>query len=191
MAYTSVLAQRYAEGLLRVVRDTGQLPEVARELHTFLDLFGEGSRLREVMFDPAYDNQTRLGVLSDLRAKLGLSDTTHHFLHLVIHKRRIAYLEQMVAAFDELGRREAGVIQAEVTVPEPADETAKARMAEIVAKITGKKPELRFTLDPSIIGGMRIRMGNSVLDASVKTKLERLRETLTDPAGSFAAPTHS
>ncbi|MCG3197241.1 MAG: ATP synthase F1 subunit delta [Candidatus Omnitrophica bacterium] len=191
MAYTSVLAQRYADGLLRVVRGTDQLPVVARDLHTFLDLFGEGSRLREVMLDPAYDNKTRLELLGDLRAKLGLSEITHNFLRLVIRKRRIAHLEQMVAAFDELGRREAGVIQAEVTVPAPADEAAKAKIAEVVAKITGKKPELEFTLDPSIIGGVRIRMGNSILDASVKTKLERLRETLTDPAGALAATSNS
>lgn len=191
MVYTSVLAQRYADGLLRVVRGTDQLPVVARDLHTFLDLFGEGSRLREVMLDPAYDNKTRLELLGDLRAKLGLSEITHNFLRLVIRKRRIAHLEQMVAAFDEFGRREAGVIQAEVTVPEPADEAAKAKIAEVVAKITGKKPELEFTLDPSIIGGVRIRMGNSILDASVKTKLERLRETLTDPAGALAATSNS
>jgi F-type H+-transporting ATPase subunit delta len=190
MAYTSVLAQRYAEGLIRVVRETGRFEETARELHAFLGLFSEGGSLRKILLDPKYSTSTRQSLLDDLRPKLGLSEPTYSFLRLVIHKRRIERIEEMIHAFDELHRRELGIVHAEVTVAQPVDSATREKIGAIVARITGKKPELSIHEDAGLIGGIKIQMGNTILDASVKTKLERLRETLMDPSGSSRGDTN-
>jgi F-type H+-transporting ATPase subunit delta len=191
MAYTSVLAKRYAEGLLRVARESGQLQTVAGELHTFAVLFEEGGTLREIMLNPAYSAQQRRAVLEDLQPRLDLSETTLNFLRLLIKKRRIDRFEEIVEAYDESFRRELGVVRAEVTVAEAPDTAAQAKISQVVAKVTGKTPELLVRQDGSIIGGMKIRMGNTILDASIKTKLERLRETLLEPVGAAQPETNS
>lgn len=191
MAYTSVLAQRYAVGLLRVARELGRLQTVAEELHAFAVLFEEGGNLREIMLNPAYSAQERRAVLEDLQPRLALSDTTLNFLRLLIKKRRIDRFEEIVDAYDESFRRELGVVRAEVTVAETPDTAAQAKISQVVAKVTGKTPELFVRQDGSIIGGMKIRMGNTILDASIKTKLERLRKTLLEPVGAARPETNS
>ena len=89
---------------------------------------------------------------------------------------------EMVEAFDELYRQEAGIIRAEVVVAEDVSPELENRVTQVVQKISGKTPEVLVQKDPSIIGGMKIRMGNTILDASIKTKLERLREKLIEPS---------
>ncbi len=184
MAYTSVLANRYAEGLLRVVRATGRFEQVGQELHAFLELFESGSDLREVMLNPAYNARTRREHVDGLVGPMGLSNETANFLRLLIQKRRIQHLPEIVHAYDDRYRAELGIIRAEVLVAEEVDTAMRGRLESVVSRITGKKPELAVRRDPSIIGGIKILMGNTVLDASIKTKLERLREKLTDPSSS-------
>jgi F-type H+-transporting ATPase subunit delta len=184
MAYTSVLANRYAEGLLRVVRAVGHFEEVGRELHAFLDVFEGGGELHEVMLNPAYNAKVRRECVDDLVSPLGLSKETANFLRLLIQKRRIQHLPEIVRAYDDRYRAELGIIRAEVLVAEEVDTAMQGRLESVVSRITGKKPELAVRHDPSIIGGIKILMGNTVLDASIKTKLERLREKLTDPSSN-------
>lgn len=184
MAYTSVLANRYAEGLLRVVRQTGHFEQVGKELHAFLDQFEAGGELREVMLNPAYNAKVRRECVDGLVAPLGLSIETANFLRLLIHKRRFLHLPEIVRAYDDRYRSELGIIRAEVLVAEEVDAATRVRLESVVSRITGKKPELAVRCDPSLIGGIKILMGNTVLDASIKTKLERLRERLTDPSSN-------
>lgn len=182
MPYTSVLARRYAHGLLGVVRTGGRLPETSQELHRFLDLFTENANFREAMLNPAYSASERRELLDQVAPQLNLSSETTNFLRLLIEKRRMENIGEMVEAFDELYRQEAGIIRAEVVVAEDVSPELENRVTQVVQKISGKTPEVLVQKDPSIIGGMKIRMGNTILDASIKTKLERLREKLIEPS---------
>lgn len=185
MNYTSVLAQRYAEGLWRAVQGGGEATRVSDELHTFLTLFSQDGPLREVVVNPAYPARVRAEVINDLHENLNLSDLTYNFLRLLLEKRRIHEIEGIVAAFDQLHRDSLGIVQAEVTAAHEVDSATHRRLEAVVQKITGKTPELIIRLDPSILGGYKIRMGNTVVDATVKGRLENLRGTLLDPSAAI------
>jgi F-type H+-transporting ATPase subunit delta len=181
MANTSVLAHRYAVGLLRVAKGIDQLDPICMELQSFLAAFQSDPSLREVMLNPAYSARARREVLEDLVPKLNLSQPVANLLRLLILKRRFQNLPEIVAAFEDLHRNERGILRAEVTVATDLDETMRQRVEDVVAQLTGKTPELSVQTDPALLGGIKIRMGNTILDASIKTKLERLRERLIEP----------
>jgi F-type H+-transporting ATPase subunit delta len=178
MPHISVLARRYAEGLLQVVRESGKFLEVAGELESVARLIESDSRVRDIMQNPAYDSGARQSLLEGLRSKMGFSDSTYGFLRLVIEKKRAGLIGEMAAAYGELYREELGIQKAEVSVAQEIGPDMRDKITQAVQKITGKKPELEIRIDPSLIGGVKVRMGNTILDASVKTKLEELRESL-------------
>jgi len=178
MPHIGVLARRYAEGLLQVVRENGRFVETAGELDSFAQLIDSDARVRDIMRNPAYDSAARVSLLEGLRPKLDLSDSTYGFLRLVIEKKRSGLIGEMVAAYGELYREELGIQKAEVSVAHEIGPEMRDRIGQAVQRITGKKPELEIRVDPGLIGGVRVRMGNTVLDASVKTKLQELRENL-------------
>jgi len=182
MAHTSVLAQRYAEGLMRVVRDSGRFRETSGELHGFLDLFDIAPKMRVVMMDPSYSAGKRQSLLDDVRGGQNLSEPTYGLLRLLIAKRRIDRVEEVVAAFDGLWRKELGIVQADVYVAEDIDSTTRAQIEQVVRNVSGGTPELTVHKDPSILGGVKVRMGNTILDATLTTKLEKLHESLLQPA---------
>jgi F-type H+-transporting ATPase subunit delta len=178
MPHTGVLAQRYAEGLLGVVRDTGRFREVAAELQSFLRVMTDDDRVRDLMENPAYGAADRLSLLEGLRSILGFSDFTYGFLRLVVQKKRTTYIGEMVEAYEARYREELGILRTEVLVALEIGPEMERNLTEVVEKITGKQPELSIRVDPSIIGGVKLQMGNTILDASTKTKLEELHEEL-------------
>ena len=161
-----------------MVRDTGRFRETGEELRSFTRLLDEQPSFRNLMENPAFSASQRLEVLDALRDKLGLSDPVLGFLRLVIRKNRISRLREMETAYAEYFRRELGIQPADVVVAEPIDAEMERRLSEVVRRMTGKTPELTVRVDPDQIGGIKIRMGNTILDASIKSKLEDLRESL-------------
>ncbi len=181
MAQTGVLPQRYGEGLFRVVKETGKYQEVAKDLSAFLALLNSNDQVRDLMENPVYGTQERLSFLEGLQQKANYSDPAFGLLYVLVDRNRIEHLENILAAFDERYRRELGLVSAEVTVAGEIDSSTQDRIKELVQKITGKNPEVDIQSDPSIIGGLKIRIGNTILDASVKSKLERMHQALLEP----------
>jgi len=181
MAQTGVLAQRYGEGLFRVVKETGNYQRVANELQSFLTLLETNAQIKDLLENPVYGTQERLSFLEGLQQKAGYSDSAFGLLYLLVDRNRIQHLESIIESYEKLYREELGLISAEVTVAGPIDSAAQSRIKDLVQKISGKNPEILLQTDPSIIGGLKIKMGNSILDASVRTKLEKLHQALLEP----------
>lgn len=181
MAQTGVLAQRYGEGLFRVVRESGKYQEVAAELSSFLSLFETNPQVKDLMENPVYGTTERLSFLAGIQAKAAYSDPAYGLLHVLISRNRIEQLRSIIAAFEELYRAELGWVSAQVTLASPIDSAMQTRISNLVQRITGKNPDITIVTDPSIIGGLKIKMGNTILDASVKSKLERMHQALLEP----------
>lgn len=181
MAQTGMLAQRYGEGFFRVVRESGRYREAAVELASFLALIEENPQVRDLMVNPVYGVEERLALLEGIQEKAKYSDPTHGLLHVLIQRNRIGELRSILEAYESFYRAELGVVSAEVTTAVEADGALKARVQEALRRLTGKDPEVSFQTDPAIIGGLKVKLGNSILDASVKSKLERMHQALLEP----------
>jgi len=174
------VARRYAVALADVVIESGETGTVKSELAGWGQIFTANPELRTVFANPAIAHLNKERVLSDLTAKVQPSKTTANFLRVLLQNGRLADLPDISSRFESVLEERSGTVSAEIT---SAREIAAAERAEFEAnleKLTGKKINVAYKIDTEIIGGVVTRIGSTVYDGSVKTKLENLKEQLVN-----------
>jgi ATP synthase F1 delta subunit len=170
-------ARRYAYALLIAATKAGELDRVEAEVQSLRDLFARTPQLVKFLMQPLvpFSEKERL-----LRQRLEgrLSPVTLHFLLTVVKHKRAEAFEHIARVFEELVREYRGEVVAEVTSAVPLTEYERTITLQRLQEITGKRVLLSERVDPSIIGGMRIIVGNKLLDLSLRGHLERIREHL-------------
>ncbi|MFA0767759.1 MAG: hypothetical protein OXFUSZZB_001087 [Candidatus Fervidibacter sp.] len=170
-------ARRYAQALLLAAVKAGELDRVEAEVQSLSDLFARTPQLVKFLMQPLvpFSEKERL-----LRQRLQgrLSPVTLNFLLTVVKHKRADAFEHIARVFEELVREYRGEVVAEVTSAVPLTEYERTITLQRLQEITGKRVLLSERVDPSIIGGMRIIVGNKLLDLSLRGHLERIRERL-------------
>jgi F-type H+-transporting ATPase subunit delta len=169
----------YAEALFAVAEAEDELETVEDELFRFARALEREQRLRDALTDPALPVDRKRAVLTDV-----LGDRAHPhtvgLLGFVVEQGRAkdlpAIVDELVALSAE--RRQAAV--AEVRTAIPLDAERRERLAEALGAATGKKVELKVVVDPSIVGGVVARVGDQVIDGSIRRRLELARERLSE-----------
>ena len=173
------LAKRYASALVDVALEQGNAPQVKKELATFVDLLAQSADLRNFHASPAIARAAKQTAIGKLLDRLGASRTLVNFLLVVVENRRVLLLPQIQKAFEELLHDRLGVAEAQVTSVEELSAPEKAELTGVLERLTGKKVEARYELDPSLIGGAVVRIGSTIYDGSVREQLKRLQARLT------------
>jgi F-type H+-transporting ATPase subunit delta len=169
----------YAEALFAVAEAEDSLETVEDELFRFARALEREQRLRDALTDPTLPVERKRAVLADV-----LGDRAHPhtvgLLGFVVEQGRAkdlpAIVDELVALSSE--RRQAAV--AEVRTAVPLDAERRDRLAEALEAATGKKVELKVVVDPSIVGGVVARIGDQVIDGSIRRRLELARERLSE-----------
>jgi F-type H+-transporting ATPase subunit delta len=176
MAGRDTAARRYAEAAFELARDAGQLDEWQRDLRSLVSALGD-EELREVVEHPAIPYAEKEKLLR--RVVTGVGEQPLRLVLLMIRRGRPGAVPGMVERFAELLRRERGISLAELRTAQPIDDTERAAIAKRLEAITGGSVETREVVDESLIGGISVRIGDRLYDASVRGRLERLRARLT------------
>ena len=172
------LAQRYASALVDVAIENGTAQQVKNELAAFVGLLGESADLVNFLASPAVTRPSKHAVIEKLVARLGASQTLRNFLFVVVDHRRSLLLAQLQEAFEALLYARLGVAEAQVTSVEELTPPQKAELTQVLERLTGKRVEARYALDPGLIAGAVVRVGSTVYDGSVREQLNRLRARL-------------
>jgi F-type H+-transporting ATPase subunit delta len=172
------LAQRYASALADVAIEHGRSEQVKNELASFVGLLAESADLRNFLASPAILWATKQAVIEKLVARLGAGLTLRNFLFVVVKHRRSLLLPQIQEAFEEQLRARLGMAEAQVVSAEELSPEQKAELTRLLERLTGKRIESRYGLDPALIGGAVVRIGSTVYDGSVRQQLDRLRARL-------------
>ena len=173
------IARRYAKALMNIGQDDGKYDTYGKELETFTSLLQGEEQLQEVLNNPAFGVPRRQAIIKEIGKKLHMNPITVNFLHLLVDKNRIRYLPDITALYRELADEAAGRARVHLTT---AHELSKKKFKELTAglqHLVGKQVIVEVETDASLIGGVVARIGGMVYDGSVKTQLERLKETLT------------
>ena len=176
MARRDAGARRYADAAFEIGRADGTLDAWHRDLERLRDALGDED-LRALAEHPAvpYADKERV-----LRRVVGdVSDEALNLVLLMIRRGRPRAIPRMVEHFAALLRRERGVALAEIRTALPLDETQRAAVADRLGELTGDEIEINEVVDESLIGGITVRIGDRLYDASVRNRLERLRARLT------------
>ncbi|GMQ79631.1 MAG: ATP synthase F1 subunit delta [Thermodesulfobacteriota bacterium] len=172
------IARRYAKALLIIGKEDGQAETYGDELNGFAKLMAKEKELEQAIINPLYSASGRKKVLETVIDKVGISKIVVSFLLLLFDKGRFDFLSDINKFYQKLADELKGVLQASlVSASELSSETVE-KIRTILSKRTGKDIILQVEQDPSLIGGIVSRIGDLVLDGSIKSQLLNMRESL-------------
>jgi F-type H+-transporting ATPase subunit delta len=174
------LARVYAEALFGVAKDKGKLDAIHEQLAQFADAVGENRELQLFFFSPYFSSAEKREGIS--RAISGAEPELVNFLELLAEKHRMPVIFRIRRNFDDLFAEERKLLDVTVTSAIPLDPQVAEQVGAEIEKQTGREVELRSEVDEDILGGLVLRVGNMVLDASVRARLERLRKEVAQAA---------
>ena len=169
------LVRGYAEALFSVVRAEGELDRVEDELFRFGKTLESNYELKQALSDRTIDKTQRVKVLEELLSDV-VSPHTLGLLSFVVEQGRGRQLPDILAELSRLAADARNAVVAEVRTATPLDEDQRRRLIEGLEKATGKKIELKVLVDPSVIGGVVAKVGDTVIDGTVRRRLEQLKE---------------
>ena len=174
------IASVYARSLFEVAKEQGKLDEVREQLGQVADAINDDHELQVFFFSPYFSTEEKkegLGKVLD-----GADPAVLNFLELLVEKHRTPALFRIRRAYDELWEHENKLLPVTITSAVELDEDVARRIGEQIGEQTGQRVELTQTVDPDIIGGLVLRVGNSILDASIRNRLDNLRKNVATAA---------
>jgi F-type H+-transporting ATPase subunit delta len=174
------IAEVYARSLFGVAQDQGQLDEIHEQLDEFSDVLSENRQLQLFFFSPYFSSDEKKNGVAKVID--GGNEYFVRFLELLAEKHRLPVLFRIRREFDSLWAKEQKLLEVSVTSAVHLDEETVKGIGKKIEEQTGNRVELAAHVDPDLIGGLVIRVGNTVLDASVRNRLERLRRQVATAA---------
>jgi F-type H+-transporting ATPase subunit delta len=174
----NAIARRYAKALVQLASEEGAVDKFQGELAKVEALFSAHPELGALLSNPAYGIEAKLDTLRDLADRLSLSGTVRNFLLLLQERNRMACLPAIFSSYSVLADELSGVVRPVITTALSLDDARIAEIKGALEKSTGKKVILNVQVDPALIGGVVTKIGDKVLDGSVKTQLTRIEDIL-------------
>ncbi len=173
-------ALRYARALLDVaVKEKAALEQIGDELAAFVDLFKQNPALEKVMLNPAVPVPRKRAAMGELVDRARLSPILSKLLVLLAERDRLVLLPDLLAAYRERLLDHQQVVRAEVTTATPIGAERAKAIEQGLARVTGRTVRLGTRVDPSIIGGVVARIGDTIYDGSVTRQLELMKKALS------------
>jgi len=174
------IARVYSEALFEVAKEEGDLDRVRDELGDFADALAEDRDMQVFFFSPYFHSAEKREAIG--RAISGASEEFVNFLELLVEKHRMPVIFRIRRQFDELWKRENKKLDVTLTSAVELDPEVVRKVGEEIEKQTGQSVELTNRVDDGIVGGLVLQVGNMVLDASIRNRLEKLRKSVAQAA---------
>ncbi len=169
---------RYAQALFDLALETGALDAVEADLKALKAACEESKELRLALASPVIPAEAKGKVLTAIGETLGVSKTTLNFIGVLAANRRASALADVIAAFQRLSAAHRGVVAAEVTTAIKLTAAQAKGVKAALALALGMEPEITTHVDPSILGGLKVKVGSRLFDASLRSKLDSLKFAL-------------
>jgi len=171
------IATVYARSLFEVAQEQQKLDTVREQLGEFADALNENRELQVFFFSPYFSTEEKKDGLE--KAVSGTEDIFENFLELLIEKHRMPAVFRVRRELDRLWEQENKLLPVEVTSAIELDHATVEQIGDRIGEQTGQKVELSARVEPDILGGIVVRVGNSIIDASIRARLEQLRKQVT------------
>ena len=167
------IAEVYARSLFEVASDQDKIDEIREQLGQFADALADDRSLSTFFFSPYFSTEEKKDGLE--KTVEGADPVFQYFLELLLEKHRMPVIHRIRRDYDVLWREENKQLPVQVTSAVELDEETVRNLGDKISETTGQQVDLTATVDPEIIGGIVLRVGNSILDASIRNRLEQLR----------------
>ena len=168
------IAQVYARSLYQVATEHDKLDTVREQLGEFADALDQSRELQTFFFSPYFSTEEKKEGLD--AAVTDADETVRNFLRLLLENHRMPVVFRVRREVDRLWEEDHRLLPVEITSAVELDPSIAERIGDEIGRQTGRTVQLTSTVDPNVIGGIVLRVGNSILDASIRTRLENLRK---------------
>lgn len=175
---SKIVCRRYAEALFELAQDNKSLDTIEGDLQSLHQAILVSSELVDFLESPVYDRKTQENAVTTIAKKAKCQDLTISFLGVLAHNRRLGALHGIIHAFFDLMAKNRGEVTAKIKTAQPMTKAQEKDLAETLKKSIGSEVRLSFDIDESLLGGMVILMGSTMIDNSVKRKLADLHSVM-------------
>lgn len=176
----SEVAERYAGALFELARDEGTLDPVAADIARFEALMAESDDLTRLVRSPVFTPDDQVRAIAVVLERAGIGGLVGNFVKLAARNRRLFAVPAMFRAYRALLAAHRGETTAEVTSATPLSDAEAADLKAALGAKTGKAVNINVSVDPSLIGGLIVKLGSRMIDTSLKTKLNQLKIALKE-----------
>jgi F-type H+-transporting ATPase subunit delta len=176
----SGVSGRYATALFDLAREEKSIDVVSADLDKFDAMLADSADLARLVRSPVFSSDTQLKALTAILDKAGISGTTAKFLKVLTANRRLFAVADVSRAFRALVARFKGEATADVTVAEALSDKNLDSLKTALKSVTGKDVVLNVKVDPSIIGGLVVKLGSRMVDSSLRTKLNAIKHAMKE-----------
>ena len=169
---------QYANALADVALAQGAADAALAQLGAFAAAFDSSSELQNFLTSPAVPREGKHGVIEKIASRVGAGKIIRNFLFVVSDHQRTHILPEILASFQDVIRQRQGVAEAEISSAVELSAAQKKKFAQTLERLTGKKIEAKYSLDPSLLGGAVVRVGDTIYDGSVRNSLNEMRARL-------------
>jgi F-type H+-transporting ATPase subunit delta len=174
----SSLAGRYATALFELARDERQLESVGTSLAALREAMRDSADLRELTTSPLIGRDQSVQAVKAVAASMALDPITSNFLGVMAQNRRLGQLGNVIRFFNLLAAAHRGETTAEVTSAHPLDDGQVAALKQNLRARVGRDVAVDLTVDPTILGGLVVKIGSQMIDGSIRTKLNTLAHAM-------------
>jgi F-type H+-transporting ATPase subunit delta len=176
----SGVAGRYATALFELALESNAIDQIRADLAKFQGLLDQSADLKRLVRSPVFTADVQEKALDAVLRSVGIGGTAANFLRLVVRKRRLFAISDIIRDFNLLVASHKGEVSAQVTVAEPLSAARLAEVKAALAEVTGKDVVVDVKVDASIIGGLVVKLGSRMIDTSLRTKLHALKNAMKE-----------
>ena len=176
----SGVAGRYARSLFELAQEAGAVADAERDLARFEELLEGSDDLQRLIKSPVFSADDQLKAIDAVLTRAKIGGLVGNFLRVVARNRRLFAVPQMIRAFREIAADARGEAAAEVTSAHALSAAQEKELKTTLKSVVGKDVAVKVTVDPSLLGGLVVKLGSRQIDTSLKTKLNSLKLALKE-----------
>lgn len=171
---------QYAKAFADIAIAQGAPQTAVKQLADFGEAFAESGELRNFLGSPAVDLQAKHRVVEKITARQGASRIVRNFVFVILDHHRAHLLPEIIAGVQEVVRQRQGIAEADISSAVELSSVQKADLAKTLSRLTGKRIEPKYSLDPALLGGAIARVGDTIYDGSLRSRLAEMRTRLAE-----------
>jgi F-type H+-transporting ATPase subunit delta len=175
-----VVARRYANALVELGTELGQLDALVEEMTAAAASYEASPELQAALENPLFPLEVKKNILGELAQSIGLGQTAKNAVFLLNDRRRMRVLPAIAQLLRELNDKKKGLLRAEVVTASPLSDSYFTRLQQQLERMTGRKVAIDKREDPSLIAGVITRIGDTVYDGSLRSRLHEIKHALTE-----------
>lgn len=179
-SFSGGIAERYATAVFEIMRDGDDLGQLENDLDALDGALQESDDLRSLLDSPVYPRDEQEAAIGEIASRMNLSDTMNNTLRIMAQNRRLFVVPTLISQLRAMLAEHRGEVTAHVTTAQPLSDDQRWRLGEALGKNVGKEIRIEERVDESLLGGMVVRVGSKMIDTSIRSKLDALRNTMKE-----------